>query len=88
MSDSEPFYMPNPNLFGHADAYRLYTGYAAKLEEAGLANRFPAEAELRNIVIELLAERHAVEAVAENLHLIDGAVAEAQDILKERRKRV
>lgn len=35
MSDSEPLYMRNPDLFGHADASRLYTRYAAELEEAG-----------------------------------------------------
>jgi hypothetical protein len=48
-------------------------------------DRFPPDGELRNIVIELLAERHAVEEVAENPHLIDGAIVEAQDILDERR---
>ena len=78
--------MPDPNLFGHADAYRLFTSYAAELEEAGLADRFPPDTELRNIAIELLAERYAVEDIARGeLHLIDDAVAEARGILNERR---
>ena len=42
VSDPEPFYFPTPSMFAHADAYAMYTGYAAKLEEAGLASRFPA----------------------------------------------
>jgi DNA-binding MarR family transcriptional regulator len=86
MSDPEPFYMPDPDLFGHADAYRLYTRYAAQLEEAGLVDRFPPEAELRNIVIELLAERSAVEDLVEGeLYLIDSAIVDAEVILEERR---
>jgi hypothetical protein len=36
VSVSEPFYMPDPDLFGHSAAYPLYTGYATELEEAGL----------------------------------------------------
>jgi hypothetical protein len=87
MNDVEPFYMPSPDLFGHTDAYRLFTGYAAELEQAGLAERFPPEAELRHIVIELLAERYAVEDVEEDLRLIVDAIAEARVILDERRGR-
>jgi hypothetical protein len=74
-----------PDLFGHPDAYRLFTGYAAELEGAGLAGRFPADAELRNIVIELLAERYPVAAVAQEPDLIDNATVEARQILDERR---
>jgi hypothetical protein len=81
----ESFYMPDPGLFGHADAYRLYTRYAAELEEAGLASRFPPEAEVRHIAIELLAEREAVESLLEEPDLIDDAIAEARGILDERR---
>jgi hypothetical protein len=84
--DPEPFYMPDPDLFGHADAYRLFTRYAAELEEAGLADRFPPEAGLRHIAIELLAERYAVEDIAGGeLYLIDEAIAEARQILQQRR---
>jgi hypothetical protein len=86
VSESEPFYMPSPSLFRHADAYRMFTGYAAKLEAAGLRDRFPAEADLRHITIELLAERHAVEDFEEEPELIDEAVDEARGILEERRK--
>lgn len=85
LSDSEPFYMPSPDLFGHSDAYSLFTGYAAKLEEAGLAGRSPAETELRHIAIELLAERHAVEDLGEEPDLIADAIDEARGILDERR---
>jgi hypothetical protein len=86
VSDPEPFYMPDPDLFGHPDAYPMYTGYAAKLEEAGLADRFPREADVRKIAIELLAERYAVEDIAGGeLYLIDEAIAEARQILQERR---
>lgn len=86
MSDSEPFYMPDPDLFGHPNAYPMYTGYATKLEEAGLRDLFPPEAELRKIVIELLAERYAVEDVAEDPSLIEDAIADARDILDRREK--
>ena len=51
----DPFYFPDPDLFRHPDAYPLLTGFAARLEEAGLAGRFPPEIELRHIAIELLA---------------------------------
>jgi hypothetical protein len=87
VNDPEPFYMPDPNLFGHPDAYRMYTGYAAKLEETGLAGRFPAEVEVRHLAIELLAERYAVEDVTQKPDLIDHAIAEARGILDERRQR-
>jgi hypothetical protein len=87
VSDPEPFYMPDPDLFGHADAYRLFTRYAAELEEAGLADRFPPEAELRHIAIELLAERYAIEDIAGgDLYRIDDAIVEARQILDERRQ--
>lgn len=79
--------MPAPDLFRHGDAYRLYTGYAAKLEQAGLAARFPPEAELRHIVIELLAERYGVDMLEVDPVLIDEAVEEARGILDERRRR-
>jgi DNA-binding MarR family transcriptional regulator len=77
--------MPSPSLFGHSDAYRLYTGYAARLEKAGLADRFPDDADLRHIVVELLAERYAVEDVSNEPDLIDEATVEARGILAERR---
>lgn len=85
MPDSEPFYMPDPDLFGHSDAYQLYTGYAAELEKAGFASRFPEEAELRHVAIEVLAERYAVEDL-EELDVIDDAIDEARVILDERQK--
>jgi hypothetical protein len=86
VSESEPFYMPSPDLFRHADAYRMFTSYASKLEEAGLRDRFPADADLRHIAIELLAEREPVENVEEDLELIEDAIAEARGILKEQRE--
>jgi hypothetical protein len=52
MSDLEPFYFPGPAVFGDEDAYRLFTGFAAKLEAAGLRDRFPRDAELRSVTIE------------------------------------
>jgi hypothetical protein len=85
VSESEPFYFPSPDLFGHPAAYPLYTGYAAKLEEAGLAERFPPQAALRHIAIELLAEREAVENLLEDTSLIEDAIDEARHILEERR---
>jgi hypothetical protein len=78
--------MPSPDLFRHADAYRMFTSYASKLEEAGLRDRFPAEADLRHIAIELLAEREPVENVEEDLGLIEDAIAEARGILREQRE--
>jgi hypothetical protein len=78
--ESEPFYMPDPNLFGHSDAYHLFTGYASELEEAGLTDRFPPDADLRKIVIELLAERYPVEVVRDDLDLIEETVHEARTI--------
>jgi hypothetical protein len=87
MTDAGTFYMPDPDLFGHADAYSLFTTYAASLEEAGLASRFPDDAEIRKIAIELLAERYALEDVEENESFIDNAVAEALIISEERRSK-
>jgi hypothetical protein len=87
VSESEPFYMPSPDLFRHADAYRMFTSYASKLEEAGLRDRFPADADLRHIAIELLAEREPVENVEEDLELIEDAIAEARGILKSSENR-
>jgi hypothetical protein len=80
------FYMPMPDVFGHPDAYRRYTEYAAKLEAAGVSDRFPAVAELRSIALELLADRYAAEDVAETPSLVDDAVAEARRILEARRR--
>ena len=81
-----PFYFPDPDLFGHPDAYPLFTGFAAGLEEAGLAGRFPRETELRHIAIELLAEGSTVEEVMEDPSMIEDAVAEAQGILDQRQR--
>jgi hypothetical protein len=64
----------------------MFTSYASKLEEAGLRDRFPADADLRHIAIELLAEREPVENVEEDLELIEDAIAEARGILKEQRE--
>jgi hypothetical protein len=77
-ASGEPFYTPDPDLFGHPDAFRQDTRYAAELEEAGLASRFPPEAEVRRIVIELLAEREAVEDLVAEPDLINDAIAEAR----------
>jgi hypothetical protein len=84
VSDSEPFYLPPPDLFGHADAYRQYTNYAARLKEAGLASRFPPDTELRHTAIQLLAEGYAVEDLEEEPYLIQYAIDEARAILDER----
>lgn len=85
---SEPFYMPDPSLFGHTDAYNLFTKYAARLEAAALTDRFPPEPEVRHIAIELLAERYAAEDVQEEPDsYIPDAVQEARQILAERRDR-
>ena len=87
MSDDEPFYFPSPSMFGHPDAYGLFTGYAAKLEEAGLSPRFPSEPEVRHVAIELLAERYPVETVEQEPELIEDAIVEARGILEERREK-
>jgi hypothetical protein len=83
MSESELFYMPDPALFSNADAYLLYTRYAAELEASGLADRFPLETKVRKVAIEILAERYAVADVAEDSALIEDAIAEAREILEE-----
>lgn len=73
-------------MFGHSDAYLMFTRFAAKLEEAGLADRFPEDPELRNLAIELLAEHEGShENVVKDPALIEDAVAEARAILEERR---
>ena len=73
--------MPDPELFGHGDAYMLYTSYATKLEEAGLAGLFPDDARLRHIAIELLAEREPIENVQDDPTVIRDSIAEARRIL-------
>jgi hypothetical protein len=85
MSVDSRFYMPDPELFGHPDAYALFTGFASRLEEAGLAGRFPMDVELRQIAIELLVERTTVEEVEADQSMIEHAISEAQGILDERR---
>lgn len=86
MGESEPFYTPTPDLFGNADAYAMYTTYAAALEYYGLADRFPSDAELRHMTVELLAERYDVEDVANaELELVEEAIVEARTILEMRR---
>jgi hypothetical protein len=84
VGDSEPFYLPPPDLFGHADAYREYTNYAARLREAGFADRLPPDTELRHTAIELLAGRYTVEDLEEEPYLIQYAIDEARAILDER----
>ena len=81
-----PFCMPDPELYGHPDAYPLFTAFASGLEEAGLAGRFPMDVELRQIAIELLAERSTVEEVEADQSMIEHAITEAQGILDERRR--
>jgi hypothetical protein len=87
VSDQEPFYFPSPDLFGHANAYPFFTRFAAELEKAGFRDRFPEdEPEVRHVAIELLAEHHKhVETIEEEPDLIDDAIAEAREILRERR---
>ena len=86
LTPKDPFYFPDPELFGHPDAYALFTAFAARLEEAGFADHFPPEPELRHIAIELLAERSTVEEVEEDPRMVADAIAEAQGILDERRR--
>jgi hypothetical protein len=64
----------------------MFTSCASKLEEAGLRDRFPADADLRHIAIEVLAERYPVENFDDEPELIDEAIAEAPRILEERRE--
>jgi hypothetical protein len=78
------FYFPGPDLFGNRFAWASYTTYAAKLEEAGLADLFPPEDDLRYIAIELLANRYRIEDVLEQRHLIDMAIEDAAALLEER----
>ena len=81
-----PFYMLDRELFGHPDAYPLFTGFASRLEEAGLAARFPMDVELRQIAIELLAERSTLEEVEADQAMIEHAISEARGILDERQR--
>lgn len=84
MVESELFYMPEPALFGNEEAFRLYTGFAAGLEAAGLADRFPNEMKIRQTAIEILAERYTVEEVVADPSIIEFAVLEAHEILDPR----
>jgi hypothetical protein len=85
--DDEPFYTPDPALFSNSNAYLLFTRYATELVEAGLADRFPADAELRKVAIELLAERYhpPLEWFTEEPELIPEAIEEARMILDRER---
>ena len=78
------FYLPDPNGFGHPDAYALFAGFAARLEDAGLAPRFPADDELRQTTIELLAEQTTVEEIEHDPTIIDAAIIEARSIIDNR----
>ena len=83
---AEPLYMPDPSLFGHSDAYRLYTTFASELEEAGFRDRLPREPELRNIVIEMLAGREHIDNLIEDPSVIDETIREAEEALAQRRQ--
>ena len=78
------FYFPSPDLFGNRFAWEAYTKYASALEEAGLADLFPSEDELRYITIELLANRYRIEDVIEQHDLIELTIHDATAILQER----
>ena len=81
-----PLYMPSPEVFTNPGAFRRYTTFAARLGDLALAERFPVDSELRNVIIELLAERYAPEDVAEDPSLIARVVPEASEILERRRR--
>jgi hypothetical protein len=84
VSEREPLHFPDPELFGHGDAYGLYTRYATALDEAGFRDRLPADEEVRNVVIELLAERRCVQDLLDEPGLLDEAIAEATAKLEQR----
>jgi hypothetical protein len=84
VAGGEPFYMPAPGLFAHRDAYRRYTAYAANLEAAGLAERFPDYGDLRYVLIELLADRYPVGLARDYPFLIAQLVPEAEAIIARR----
>jgi len=86
MSDPEPFYVPDPGMFEHDDAYALFTKYAAGLVDAGLEQSFPSDPEIRKIAIELLAERGAVDDAARDPRRIADAIVEAVQIRYTRRQ--
>ena len=81
----EAFYNPEPGTFGHSDAWRLFTTFAAELERAGLAVHFPTDPTVRDVAVELLAERCTVSDVAEHPRLIADAIVEAVEIRYARR---
>ena len=85
-SEPEPFYLPDADVIGHSDAHRRYAAYAADLEQAGLASRFPAEAQVRHVAIEMLAEQAAIKDVQADTNLIDDTIAAARAFVDERRK--
>jgi hypothetical protein len=84
VSDSDEFYVPDPSLFDHEAAYMQFTRYATHLKEAGFADRFPADAEVRNVAIEVLATRYSIDMLDELPELIPEAIDEARGILQER----
>jgi len=86
MTEPEPFYFPDPGMFGHDDAWRPTASYAAELETAGLARHFPTSPELRHIAIEILAERSPISDVTEDPRLIADAIVEAVEIRYLRRQ--
>jgi hypothetical protein len=84
MSQPEPFYAPSADLLGQ-DAWHRFTSYAADLENAGLAQRFPSDPGLRNLAVELLAERSPVGDLIDHPRLIADAIVEAVEIRYSRR---
>lgn len=84
---NEAFYTPPPSMFGHGDAFGMFTTFAAQLEAAGLRPHFPADERVRHVAIELLVESYgvSVEDVVDDLSLIDRAVQEADAIVAAER---
>ena len=64
------FYSPDPDKFGHPGAYALFTAFASRLEEAGLASRFPTDTALRQIAVERLAEQTTIEEIESDTRFV------------------
>ncbi len=86
MSESQSFYLPTSEMLkGDKETWQIYTNYAAALVDAGLERSFPSDAEARYVAIELLAERYAVEDLADDPRLVADAIVEAVEIRRSRR---
>jgi hypothetical protein len=79
------FYVPEATLReDSADACHRYVEFARDLRMAGLADRFPSDAEVRHNTVEMLAERYRVAELVDQPSIVADAIVQVVTAICER----